>query len=129
MLKRSDIGALGEKIAGRYLAGAGYQIREYNYRCKCGEIDIVALDRGGMLTFIEVKARTGSRFGTPEESVTKPKQLKILKTADSYLKEHAVFLNSGYNIDVIAVYLNFSTRKATIKHIRNAIAEINFEQE
>jgi len=129
MVNGREIGLLGEKIAGQYLKNSGYAILQFNYRDRCGEIDIIAIDQDKILTFFEVKTRTSGKFGSPEESVTAKKQLKILKTVDSFIKENAVFLYHKYHIDVISVQLNFLTRKARIKHIKNAISDISFEGE
>lgn len=127
MSNRRKIGILGEKLSQDYLREKGYIIKECNYRKKCGEIDIIATDKKGILTFFEIKTRTNNKFGTPSEAVTTTKQLKILKTVDFYLKENPVFLNCEYHIDVISVYLNYRTRLASLIHLKNAIFELDFE--
>ncbi|MFZ5802130.1 MAG: YraN family protein [Candidatus Omnitrophota bacterium] len=80
-------GVRGEMIGWHYLRHAGFRILEKNYRCVIGEIDVVA-EKKGRLCFIEIKTRTGERFGRPEEAVTAAKQAKLIRLAEWYLKEH-----------------------------------------
>ena len=78
-----DIGALGEKIAAEYLTGLGYVILERNFRSREGEIDIIA-HKDDFLVFIEVRTRTSTSYGTPEES---PLDRVTLSQAKQYLSE------------------------------------------
>lgn len=80
-----SIGQRGEVAACEALIKSGYKILEKNYRCKLGEIDIVA-EHKGRIVFIEVKTRTSEKFGTPEEAVHPKKQEKLLCLASWYLK-------------------------------------------
>ena len=75
-----SVGARYEQIAGEYLEQQGYQILQYNYRCRQGEIDIIARD-GEYLVFCEVKYRTDSRKGMPSEAVHIRKQQVISRCA------------------------------------------------
>ncbi len=77
-------GSSYEKIAGEYLALHGYEILEYNFRCRSGEIDIIAKD-GEYLVFCEVKYRKNAQKGTPLDAITIEKQKKISKTALYYI--------------------------------------------
>lgn len=83
------IGAAYEKVAGEYLAGKGYEILEYNFRCRMGEIDIIAMD-GKCLVFCEVKYRADSKKGHPAEAVDYKKQRVISKCALYYLTTHGL---------------------------------------
>lgn len=76
-----------EKAAGYYLEQHGYQILQYNYRCRIGEIDLVAKD-GEYLVFCEVKYRSDESKGSPLEAVNARKQGKLFQTAMYYLTEH-----------------------------------------
>ena len=76
-------GAYWEQKAGAYLESIGYEILEYNYRCRMGEIDIVAR-QDGYLVFVEVKYRADSTVGNPFEAVTSAKQRTISKVASYY---------------------------------------------
>lgn len=86
MMKKSthEIGCSYERLAGKYLERQGYQILEYNYRCKSGEIDLIARD-GEYLVFCEVKYRKNEAKGSPLEAVTPAKQRKISQTAMYYI--------------------------------------------
>ena len=79
-----------ENRAAVYLTERGYKILEKNYRCRMGEIDLIAFHQG-YLVFVEVKYRRGNRAGCPEEVVDFRKQKKISQTATWYLKKKKAF--------------------------------------
>jgi putative endonuclease len=81
---RQTLGKRGEDLACEELQKRGYVIVDRRFRTRCGELDIVARD-GGVLVFIEVKARSGSAFGTPFESITWKKRQRLSQMASSYL--------------------------------------------
>jgi len=83
---RLSLGDRGETAACAFLREQGYEILEKNYKCKIGEIDIIA-KRKGRLAFIEVKTRSSLQRGMPEEAVDRKKQEKLFKLAEWYLKE------------------------------------------
>jgi len=76
-----------EQAAGYYLEQSGYEIVQYNYRCRKGEIDIIAKD-GACFVFCEVKYRTDERKGNPLEAVDARKQRILFQCAQYYLMEH-----------------------------------------
>lgn len=78
------VGAEYEKLAGEYLKSCGYEILEYNFRCRAGEVDIIARDRE-YLVFCEVKYRSGAAMGHPLEAVGFHKQQVISRCALWYL--------------------------------------------
>lgn len=86
-MNHKTLGAEGEKMAVAYLAARGYRIRECNFRCRLGEIDLVA-EEGGTLVFVEVKTRRSRRFGLPKEAVTPAKQARLRRIAEYYLLTH-----------------------------------------
>lgn len=98
---RLSLGDRGEIAACEFLRKQGYQIIEKNYKCKLGEIDVIAR-RGGPLAFIEIKTRTSGQFGMPQEAVGLKKQEKILKLAQWYLKEKGLE-KTLVAFDVVAV--------------------------
>ena len=100
---RRHTGESGESIAVKFLKKNGYKIIEQNYRCKLGEIDIIARD-GRVLTFIEVKARRTGGFGGPKWAVTPQKQRKISMVALQYLKETEQ-MEKKARFDVVAIQL------------------------
>lgn len=83
-MNNRKVGSTYERIAGEYLKLQGYEILEYNFRCKNAEVDIVAKD-GEYLVFCEVKYRKNIRKGNPLEAVTSEKQKKISKAALYYV--------------------------------------------
>lgn len=100
---RRDMGESGESLAVKVLKENGYKILEQNYRSKLGEIDIIARD-GGVLAFVEVKARRTDQFGDPKLAVTPQKQRKISMVALGYLKETGQ-IGERARFDVVAIRL------------------------
>lgn len=101
-MNKRKLGSEKERLAGAYLETQGYQILEYNFRCREGEIDIVARD-GRTLVFVEVKYRTDGRSGSPMEAVDARKQRKISRTAIFYLLRHGYGEAYPCRFDVVAV--------------------------
>jgi putative endonuclease len=77
-------GARAEDLCARVLEGAGLRLLARNWRCRHGEIDLIA-EEGGTLVFAEVRMRTGSNFGGAGESVTAAKRDRLLAAARLYL--------------------------------------------
>lgn len=95
------LGAFYEKKAGEYLEKCGYQILEYNFRCRMGEIDLIARD-GEYLVFCEVKYRNGKGTGHAAEAVDQKKQKVITKCAEYYLVTHR-FTGVPCRFDVVSM--------------------------
>lgn len=91
-----------EEVAASYLAKQGIQILDRNYRCRMGEIDIVARE-GRTYVFCEVKFRTTGSAGDPAEAVDSRKQATIFRVAAYYLKQHRLSENTSCRFDVIAM--------------------------
>ncbi len=89
MLNKREKGSFYEKEAGKYLEAHGYTILEYNYRCKAGEIDIVAKD-GEYLVFCEVKYRKTNKKGNALEAIAFSKQKTLSKCALFYTTERGL---------------------------------------
>ncbi|MHB8769489.1 MAG: YraN family protein [Syntrophales bacterium] len=109
-------GKRGEELAAAYLVEAGFRIVERNYRCRFGEIDIVA-EEGETLVFVEVKSRRSAAYGGPLLAVDARKQGKISRISLHYLAER----NLGHRparFDVVAVMLLPAGQR--IELIRNA---------
>jgi len=81
---RQRAGSAAEDLAARYLERQGLAIVDRNWRCRAGEIDLVARD-GATLVFVEVRLRTSAAFGGAAASVDAPKQRRILQAARLYL--------------------------------------------
>ena len=110
---RRAIGTEYETLACEYLTRHGYQILCRNFRCRQGEIDIIARDRD-YLVFIEVKYRRDEHEGDPAEAVDARKQQRIRKAALSYLYENQLSMDTACRFDVVAIL------GQTIRLIRNA---------
>lgn len=116
---RRRTGDRGEKLAQAFLRSKGYGILETNYRCREGEIDVVA-QTGDCLVFAEVRTRRGSDFGAPEESLTGAKQQRLAALAELYIQSHEN-LPPQWRIDVVAVELDDRGRVSRIELIENAV--------
>ena len=112
-------GALGEEVASNFLIARGYRILERNFRCKGGEVDIIARDPGDKsLVFIEVKARRSLSYGVPQLAVTPFKQRQISKATLTWLAKNRLHDHDA-RFDVIAILLHTDGQHA-IDHIKNA---------
>ena len=116
---RARFGFFGETLAAYKLARLGYTLIERNYRCRHGEIDLV-MQKGGVWVFVEVRAKRGHTFGTPEESVTTRKKQHLLATAQHYLHTHQLE-NVDWRIDFVAVVLNRAGQVERVDVIENAV--------
>ena len=103
MYKRQEIGKLGEKLATKYLEQLGYKIIERNFRCRQGEIDIIAM-YSGKLIFVEVKTRRSEKYGNPAEAVNGVKQKHMINAARYYLYKTGQE-NKFIRFDVVEVKL------------------------
>lgn len=119
MNNNQNIGKLGENHAAKYLKKNGYKIIEKNYKCKLGEIDIIAI-KHNTLVFIEVKTRRNKKFGYPIESITKLKQKHIYNTATHYLITNKI-IYKDIRLDAIEVYINGNSIR--INHVKNIITD------
>ena len=116
MNKRS-IGDENESLACKFIEDKGGRILERNFRCKMGEIDIIARD-GPYLCFIEVKFRKDSSFGDPSEAVNYSKRRRISNVSRFYLYSKHISFDSPIRYDVIAV--SASEDMLTFDWIKNA---------
>jgi putative endonuclease len=115
----NDLGARGERIAAAYLTDAGLRLLDRNWRCRDGELDIVARE-GDALVFCEVKTRRGTGYGYPVEAVTIPKQRRLRVLAQRWLAahdEHAPDLR----FDVVGILVRPS-QPALVTHLRAAFS-------
>ena len=112
-------GALGEEVATNFMIKSGYRILERNFRCKGGEVDIIARDPvENSLVFIEVKTRRGLSYGVPQLAVTPFKQRQISKAALTWLSKNRLH-DTNAQFDVIAILLH-TDGIHDIDHIKNA---------
>jgi putative endonuclease len=132
--RRQKLGEWGEGVAASFLRERGYTVLDRNARTPYGEIDLVAFQDcphtvailaetpapAGVTVFVEVKTRSSTTYGLPEESVTPRKQTHLLAAAQAYLQAHPE-LEGDWRIDVIAVERQPSERQPTITHFENAV--------
>ncbi len=120
------LGSFGENIACYYLGRKGYKILDRNYSRKWiqgpqkGEIDIVA-EKDKVISFVEVKTSAFSGGFLPEDRVDFQKQKQLIKIAQDWFSEKKIPLESKWQIDVISVKVDLNTKKAKIRHLKNAI--------
>ena len=105
------VGDYGERKASNYLIKKGYKIVERNVRTPFGEVDIIA-SYGAVLVFVEVKARSGGKFGTGVDAVTAGKQSRLIKSASFYCKMK--------NISPLCRFDVVSIDAGRVTHIENA---------
>ena len=120
-MKRRETGIRGEQLARDFLKKRKYRILESNYHCPHGEIDIIARHKN-TLVFIEVRTKTGSQFGSPEESITPTKREKLRATAYHYRQTHSN-LPQQWRIDFVAIELNNNGELTRIELYENAVGE------
>jgi putative endonuclease len=113
---RHAVGKAGEEAAVQYLCQQGYQILERNYRCRVGEIDLIARD-GRTLVFIEVKTRRSQTFGPAAAAVTLEKQRHLVKASQVYLIQQRK-ADELCRFDVVTIELN--AQKPRIELIKDA---------
>jgi putative endonuclease len=122
MNRRQRTGRSGERLARAFLLARGWRILETNWRCRAGEIDLIAED-GGTLVFVEVRTRTGSApaYGTPLESVDERKRRQVRRVAAVYLAVRGAY-GRDVRFDVVAVRLRGTagSEAAEIEHIAGA---------
>lgn len=118
-MSKKSVGEFGEKIARNLLEKKGYKIIEKNYRCKEGEIDIIAEIKKS-LVFVEVRTKSSDKFGSPEESITSNKKEKIVNSVFNYLNYHNN-LYQTWRIDFIGIELTGDGKVKRLNHIENAI--------
>src|SRR3989338_8705463 len=144
--KKRKFGDLGEKIAEQYLLKNGYFILEKNFQTKMGELDIIAFKpqnkilhkinkeigrKNGLIIFVEVKSSVMNNDQNvsretfnkirQEENVHFKKQRHLIKSAQNYLAYKQFPLDINWQIDVIAVDIDKISRKANLRHIKQAV--------
>jgi len=118
---RRRLGAFGERLAAAHLEAKGYRILARNYRCREGEIDVVAQD-GETLVFVEVRTRRGDAMGGPAESVTASKEARLVAAATAYVQALPQ-PPADQRIDVVAIQLSPGGHLLAIEHIQGAVSE------
>jgi len=132
-MKRENqiLGAEGEKIAENFLRDKGWRILSRNWKCKFGELDIVAAKTEGkifrrtkIMVFVEVKtinAADAQFIGQAEQNVNYFKQKHLIKSAECYLKMNQINHKTPWQIDVIAVEFDALRGLHNIRHLERAV--------
>lgn len=116
---RKQKGAAAEELAAAALIEKGYRVLDRNWRCRFGELDIVA-ETGETLVVIEVRSRSGTAsFGTPSESVNARKVMQVRNTAQQYV-HHKRYYERPIRFDVISIILRPDLTPVSMDHIENA---------
>ncbi|WP_019003741.1 YraN family protein [Cohnella laeviribosi] len=117
--RRKRAGREAEEAAAKYLAAQGYAIIERNWRCRTGEIDLIAAD-GGVLVFVEVRSRRNpSRFGSAVEAFSSAKQAQVRSVASVYLAMSRQQVRP-VRFDAIAVTFGRDGSVSELRHIPGA---------
>ena len=122
-MKSSELGKIGEITAVDYLKHHKFRIRETNFRCYFGEIDIIA-EYKKCLVFVEVRTRCDISYGTPEESITRIKKKRLIRSAQYYIQTHRN-LPLQWRIDVIAIEMLPDATVSRIELIENAVSGLS----
>ncbi len=119
MGRNNIIGAWGEALAAEYLLKKNYKLLATGYRCRFGEIDLIAANKKN-LVFVEVKLRKNNRFADAMEFVDYHKQNRIRTTAEVYLSQNETDLQPRF--DVIEIYApeGVNTKRPEIHHLEDA---------
>ena len=123
MSSRASLGQWGERQARLYLEAAGYGIVAANFRCRAGEIDIVAIT-GDELVFVEVKTRRGDAFGQAEESISPTRAERLAAVAEEFLQSRSAFpydSETPWRIDLVCVNLDSGGKLLNVNHIKHAV--------
>ena len=115
------LGRWGEAQVAQWLHKHGYQLLASGYRCRMGEIDLIAL-QGTTLAFVEVKLRKDNHFATAREQVTPAKQRRVRTTAEHFLAHYPQYADCFCRFDVAEIYApeGTATRKPEICYYENA---------
>ena len=121
MNTKKELGDWGEDRAAFFLRLHGYSIVERNFRCRQGEIDIIARKRG-IIVFVEVKLRKNSEHGEAKEFVTYAKQRRVIMAAQIWLSKTGCELQPRF--DVIEIYAPEGTEtiRPYIRHLEDAFS-------
>ncbi len=116
---RKKLGAWGEEVAKTQLEANGFKIINQNWRCRLGEIDIIA-EKDKAVSFVEVKTRRGRSAGSPEEAITPRKAQKLIQLALTWIGENGRD-DLDWQIDLVAVELDTKGKLLRCDHFENFV--------
>ena len=117
-MNRTDIGNAGEAEVARYLRKKGCTLLASQWRCRFGELDLVARNKKGTVCFVEVKLRGAGSIGLPREFVNQRKQERLRKAAACYLSTHEI--DAPARFDVVEVYTDENHRIVRLEYLKDA---------
>lgn len=115
MAKHNLLGHEGEDIAAKYLEQHGYVVQDRNWRCGHKDLDLV-VTKDNTIVFVEVKTRTSTEWGDPQEFVTDRKIRRIVNSADAYLRYNQIDMDVRF--DIISIVVERGEFK--VEHIEQA---------
>jgi len=115
------IGKWGENIAGEFLESNGYAIYVRNYRTPYGELDLIAV-KDDQTVIVEVKTRSSTQMGYPEEALTPLKASHLLQAADEFMADHTD-LPQSWRVDLIAIIGKPDNPDFQLEHFENVLSE------
>ena len=113
------LGRYGEQVAGEHLLAAGLVLLARNWRCREGELDLVAREPDGTIVFVEVKTRSGLGFGAPSEAVGRVKAAKVRQVACRWLAECGPPGQAELRFDVVSI-VRRRGYAPIVEHLRGA---------
>lgn len=116
MAAHNELGKLGEILAEEYLEQKGYRVLVHNWKFKRAEIDLIA-KQGALLVFVEVKTRSSSVFGTPDEFLSTAQEDRIISAAYDYMDKHPH--DGEIRFDLIAILFR-NNRDFHLQHFEDA---------
>lgn len=120
---RQSLGMWGEALAADFLTQLGYLIIGRNVRTSYGEIDLVVcqdMSTSPVIVMVEVKTRSSTKFGFPEEAVSHRKKVHLVNSAQAFMQAHPE-LGGNWRIDVIAIQKKGGDSRPSIEHFVNAV--------
>ncbi len=117
------LGQWGERQARLHLEANGYEIVAANYRCRAGELDIVAA-QGEEIVFVEVKTRRGVAFGRGSESISPVRAERLAAVAEEFLQANSpggYASSTQWRIDLVCVNLDSNGKLISVDHIKHAV--------
>lgn len=119
-MNTKSLGNRGEAEVARYLRKKGYTLLASQWRCRFGELDLVARDKRGTLCFVEVKLRGPTSFALPREAVDRRKQERLRAAALCYLSTYE--LDAPARFDVAEVYTDENHSVVKLQYVEDAFA-------
>ncbi len=113
------LGRWGENQVANWLRTKGYRLVAAEYRCRFGEIDLIA-EKNSYICFVEVKLRRSDEFAQARESVDRRKQERLRITAEYYLAEHHSELQPRFDVAEVYAPQGISTKNPQINYLENA---------